>query len=135
MIIRFLPTRVEFVEVYTEDGEYIGRAPWTRYLDAAEAAQASADRRDAIRTFRTALEEIAESDATAVEAHKAAATAAEPGEDDDTYGARPTTTRRKKAESPSTTRRKAAERARERTQFEVLGNTVVARTGTDDLDF
>jgi len=133
--IRFLPTRVEFVEVYTDDGEYIGRAHWTRYLDAAEAAQGAADRRDAIRTFQTALEQIAATDAAAVQALKAAATTAEPSEDDITYGSRPSTTLRKKAQSPTTTQRQAAKRARERTQFEVLGNTVVARTGTDDLDF
>lgn len=137
VILRFLPTRVEFVEVYTAHGEYIGRAVWTKLLDASEAAKAVGVRRKAIRTMRTSLEDIAAADAASNQAHKDRATAAEPSEDDKTYGARAagTTRSRKKAQSASTSTRKAAQHERERTQFELLNNTVVARTGTDDLDF
>lgn len=137
MHVRFLPTRTEFVEVYTTYGEYIGRAPWTRLLDASEAAQAMADRRKAIRTMRTSLEDIAEADAAAKQAMKDAATAEEPSADDHTYGVTQSTAkgRTKRAQSAAAAKRKAAERDRRREDLAVMSTVVRARTGTDDLDF
>lgn len=131
--VRFLPTRTEFVEVYTTYGEYIGRAPWTRLLDASEAAQAVADRRKAIRTMRTSLEDIAEADAAAKQAMKDSATAAEPSADDKTYGAKQSTAKgqAKRAESAAAAKRKAAERERNRNDLAAMSTAVHARTGTD----
>jgi transposase InsO family protein len=132
--MRFLPTRIEYVEVYTTYGEYVGQATWTNLLDASESAQALADRRKAIRTMRTSLADIAKAEAEAKQAMKDEATAAEPSEDDKTYGPRPSTAKpRKRAESAGATKRKATEKARTRTDHAAVTATVLARTGTDDF--
>lgn len=131
--MRFLPTRIEYVEVYTSDGEYVGQAHWTELLDSSETAQALANRRKATCTMRTSLQDIAKAEAEAKQAMKDEATAAEPSEDDKTYGPLPDAAKpRRRAQSAGATARKTTEKARKRADLEAVNATVLARTGTDD---
>ncbi|MGY1615911.1 transposase [Geodermatophilus sp. SYSU D00691] len=130
--LRYFPSRVEFVEVYTLTGDYVGRAHWTKFLDASEAAQAAADRRALTRTLTTSLEEIAKADAEAKQGLRADATAGRPTEDDIAYGPRPSAGKRSTKRSASADQQKTAERDRARADHEAMHATVLARTGTDD---
>ncbi|WP_147252306.1 DDE-type integrase/transposase/recombinase [Blastococcus sp. TF02A-30] len=136
VLVRHLPSRLEFVEVYTTNGEYVGRAHWTQMLDAEEAAKASNERRQAFRTMRTSLEEIARADAEAAAKHNASP---QMSEDDRDFGPTPSsqkTRKEQKRSQPSGAMKRAASaRAQKRNDLQVISTGALSRTGTDDLDF
>lgn len=137
--LRYLPTRVEFVEIETEHGLHVGRAWWTDTLDAEDAAKKLGVRRKAIVTARTSMNDRARAEADAMKALAArAAEIAEVEHDDETvdFGPRPDHRPEKKApESSRKVAKKAAEKKRRDTTTEAVTGVVLARTGTDDLGF
>jgi transposase InsO family protein len=132
--LRFFPSRFEFVEVYTLDGDYVGRAHWTKYLDTSEAAKAAADRRSLVRTLRTSLEEIAAADAEGTQTRRAQ-TATDEDSNDPVWGSRGPKTSRSNKKSATTDQRRAAQRERAQHDLHAMEAVVLARTGTADDDF
>jgi hypothetical protein len=139
VIVRYLPTRPEFVEIETSGGVHVGRARWTEVLDEADAAKKLAVRRKAIRTSRTSMEDRARAEAESIKALAAhAAEIAEVEHDDETvdFGPRPDHKPEKKRPETSRQAMKKAKAKKQRdTTTEVVSDIVLARTGTDDLGF
>ncbi|QWZ10773.1 Mu transposase C-terminal domain-containing protein [Nocardioides panacis] len=136
VLVRFLPARYEYVEIYTTDGQYVTKAAWSRYVDPADAADQAADRRAATKTLSTSLEAIAAQEV----ASKAALVHEALGDqidDDSDFVTRtqpkPNSKKRAKAETPAAKKRR--ERAEERAAEIRAENREVMtarRTGTDD---
>lgn len=137
VIVRFLPARYEYVEVYTADGQYATKAICSHLLDPEDAADQAADRRAATKTLRTSLEDIAEQEKTSKQALlREAQGDAQADEDDAAFGARhpnPQPAKRPRSETPAAKRRKEKAEARAAEVRTEHRAAMRARTGTDDF--
>lgn len=141
--IRYLPTRPEFVEVFSiQTGESVGRATWSKLLDEDEANKHLAHRRKAITTLRASIEDIATANAAAEQARREAARDASPDEDHELdWGPIPeapkaktgkTSGRKKAPVTEVQSQRKTVERQRRKESLSALQASVLRSTGTDD---
>ncbi|TPG17053.1 DDE-type integrase/transposase/recombinase [Pedococcus bigeumensis] len=139
VIIRYLPTRPEFVEIETEQGQHVGRALWTELLTADDAAKTLGHRKKAVQGARTSMEDRAKSEARSVQAMAArAAEIAEVEHDDETVDFGPRHDHKPVKKRPETAKaaaKKAQAKKRRDTTTAAVSEVVLAKTGTDDLGF
>jgi hypothetical protein len=137
VLVRFLPARYEYVEIYTADGRYATRATWSRLLDLADAADQAADRRAATKTLATSLKDIAEQEQTSKQALIREALGDIDDDDEDaafgTRHPRPQPKKRRRSESPAESRRKEKDKERAAEARAEHRTVMAARTGTDDF--
>lgn len=91
VVLRFLHGRVEYLSVYTEQGEYLGDAVREDLQTVEQAAETKKERRKHIKTMRDTLDDIAKNDAAAIalrreEALSLADPLYEPDDDTDEQG-------------------------------------------------